>query len=207
MDKKIKNDYKKLKQKVSLLKKSVKFKDLCRELEKRWGKVKNALDVPAREIDANRSRIKFGEDLAKIRAEFDLGPEWDGSILDFALYGKNLDVPFQRVSIYPDPFNKKIIIELGQSATLDEIKMRWPIVEEWKKYVFGKKRSSLRDLVNLERDEEIWYLHEQGKSYKEILDIVDETYNLGYDAIRKACKRYEKRLKVRKNPRTDNLLI
>lgn len=194
-------NYRKLKQVVKLLENSPAFKQLCKKFDEKWGSIKNALEVPAREIDSNKVRLKFYEDLAEIRCGFDLGPEWEGSILDYALYRQKLSPPFRRLEIIPEQYNNRIILALGSGTTKDEIINAWPVIEEWKKCVFGKDRRSMKKMPNLLRDEKIYCLHQQGFSYQEILDILGLA--LSYDDIRKACKRYEKRLKIKKN-QTDN---
>ena len=120
------------KQIKTILEQSPKFKIACQEFKKNW--------LEDREIKPGGLPVDIAMKVAfaKIRKEFGLGAEWNNSIVGYALNGK-VYPPEERFSIELDIFAKRIILEIGPNTTKDDIYVYWPVIEEYKKGLFGKQ--------------------------------------------------------------------
>ncbi|MCX5750814.1 MAG: hypothetical protein NT099_03990 [Candidatus Saganbacteria bacterium] len=137
----------------------------------------------------------FKNDLGSIRMEFKLGPEWDDPIRFYIFYGV-LNAPLWRAKMIPDQSEGKIIIEIGLSTSLDDIRYYWEdAIQFCKKQLYGKERTSLRPPKNPGLNEKISYLSKNGYSNPKILDALEEEYpDLTLDALVKRRERYKYKL-------------
>ncbi|MFA5839849.1 MAG: hypothetical protein WC890_04240 [Candidatus Margulisiibacteriota bacterium] len=187
--------YTALKQKAELLMLNPRFNELCQNFKNIWG-TKNWWEARKPGDDRYQVKKEYEKDLANIRREFELGPEWEFGILGYIFSEERIFPPPARYRLSFDPDTYKVILELGPYTTLEDIEVTKSIIDEWKTSVFGKDRTSMRVIKNLIRDEKIFYLHQQGLSYKDISIKLDSS--LSYDDVGKACRRYEKRLNISK---------
>ncbi|MFA5112910.1 MAG: hypothetical protein WC529_01290 [Candidatus Margulisiibacteriota bacterium] len=189
------NTYLKQKDTIAILEQSPRFKQLCESFKQKWG-TKNWWEAEIEGEDRYQVKNMYEDDLAVIRKEFRLGPEWEFGILEYIFSGEKIFPPPSRINIQYDPLKQKIIIELGVNSTINDIRDNWSVIEKFKKMVFGKDRASLKPIENLSRDREIYSLHNEGKSYKEISEIMG--LHLSHDEVGKACRRYINRLQINK---------
>lgn len=203
---KAKDDLGKNQQVVEVLLKTQKFHQQCKKICNRWEKSTSSIFVGFggekwHEIAmlGRNIPIELLKELAMLRKDFGLGSEWESQLIDYIFYSKSLVPPLNRLNISPSAVSNEIVLKLGAKTTLADIKGLWPVIEEWKKMIFNKDRSSLRRLRNLQRDEDIYKLREQGKTFSAIVEIINSRYPadpVDYDTARKAYVRYKKRLKI-----------
>lgn len=94
----------------------------------------------------------------------------------------------------------KLILEIGKDTTMEEFKNSWDVIKKYRKMKPKRKKEK----VNFLRDYKIFSLANDGKTIKEICNIIQKEFeidNLDYGNIKKIVSSFYKRLKIPKKDR------
>jgi hypothetical protein len=181
--------------------------------EKEWPKCRAEIDrlikerkfreaeEKRKEHNAKAPLNEFREDIWSIVRKYRLSPRWHTGIRRYLLFNDpdnlNLTAGVTMVVTWENGM-KRLALEIDGDTTLRDIRQVWPSVKRMQKDLMYRKADKFQPIKNFERDKMIYELEQDGKSEKDIGDIIQQEFGdtLDYNEINIAIKRYKKRLNI-----------
>ena len=135
------------------------------------------------------------DEVSKILKKINLSEYWHGAVMNYLILDENLILGSKfkpdGIHIVYNLEKRKIIIEIGEDATLEEIKMAWPAIQKRLPKTRKKKWENFR------RDLIIFKEYESGKNTKEIQGVLEKVFDKAPSVytITNAIYRYKHRMK------------
>lgn len=154
-----------------------------------------------KEHNAKAPLNEFREDIWSVVRKYRLSPRWHNAIRRYILFNDpdnlNLVAGVTIVNTWENGM-KLIALEIDADTTLKDIKQVWPWVKRMQKDLMYKRADKFQPIKNFERDQRIYELQQEGRSEKDIGDIIQREFgdSLDYNEINIAIKRYKKRLNI-----------
>lgn len=161
------------------------------------GKFREA-DNLKKQINADAPINAFSEDIWSVVRKYRLSPRWYNGIRRYLLFNdpKNMQVPAGiTVAMNWDNGIKRISLEIDDDTTLNDLKHVWKWARKMRK---GRLSDKFQPIPNFDRDKRAYELELEGRTEKEIGDIIQEEFgdSLDYNELKIVIKRYKKRLNI-----------
>lgn len=137
------------------------------------------------EFNNNLPRNAFLNDIKKLVHDQRISPRWINGIKRYLL-SNNLDNmaiflgPVIATKVDMELDLETISIEINEDTVLDDIKAIWPEVKERQSELLYKKRDKNQPMKNFERNKKAYKLKQEGKSLKDIAEILSDEYQKDY---------------------------
>lgn len=146
----------------------------------------------------------FEKDIKSILQKYLLSPKWKSPIRRYILLNDvdnmamNVGVTIAGHLNDYEPVEYQLCLHIDEDTTLEDIKEIWSDVMEHQEMLIYKKQNKFQPIKNFERDKRIYELEQEGKTIKEIGDIINSEYDDGLldGEIKQIIKRYKKRLNI-----------
>jgi len=145
----------------------------------------------------------FNIAIKKILENFKLPLNWQHSIQRYILFNSidSMWIPGNisiREDYDQDTDLRRLSIEIDDTTTLEDVKEAWPTIKFHQKRLQSYTREKFQPLRKLNRDKRAYELEKEGKSLKEIADIINVEFNdpMDYNYLRIILNRYKKRLNI-----------
>lgn len=127
----------------------------------------------------------FRIDIKLMVKKYNLSPRWEESIRRYLLFNNVNNIGgFLGISIRtetdPESDIKKILLEIDEDTTLEDVKQFWSTIKFHQEHLRYKKQKKFQPITYLERNKDAYELLKTGKSYKEIADILSRKYKKIY---------------------------
>jgi hypothetical protein len=161
------------------------------------GKHREADEIK-KKINADAPLNAFNNDIWSVIRKYRLSPKWNNGIRRYLLFNDptNLNISFGiPVKFEWENGMRRIYLEIDEDTTLDDLKNVW----SWaRKLQRGKKYDKYQPIKNFDRDNRAYELQLEGRTEKEIGDIIQEEFGdtLDYNELNIAIKRHKKRLNI-----------
>lgn len=161
------------------------------------GKHREADEIK-KKINANAPLNAFNNDIWSVIRKYRLSPKWNNGIRRYLLFNDpaNLNISFGiPVKFEWENGMRRIYLEIDEDTTLDDLRNVW----SWaRKLQRGKKYDKYQPIKNFDRDNRAYELQLEGRTEKEIGDIIQEEFGetLDYNELNIAIKRHKKRLNI-----------
>ena len=154
-----------------------------------------------KEYNLNVPMNAFREDIWSVVRKYRLSPRWHTGIRRYLLFNDpdnlNITAGVTMVTTWENGM-ERLALEIDGDTTLKDIRQIWPWVKRMQKDLMYKRADKFQPIKNFERDQRIYELQQEGRSEKDIGDIIQREFgdSLDYNEINIAIKRYKKRLNI-----------
>ncbi len=155
-------------------------------------------DELRKKINADAPLNAFNNDIWSVVRKYRLSPKWYNGIRRYLMFNDpaNMNISFG----IPIKFEwengiRRIYLEIDDDTTLNDLKNVW----SWaRKLQRGKQYDKYQPIKNFERDNRAYNLQLEGRTEKEIGDIIQLEFGdtLDYNELNIAIKRHKKRLNI-----------
>jgi hypothetical protein len=148
---------------------------------------------------------EFGYNLRKLREKYNLSAYYENYIKQFLFFNDiKLSVPLGNLRMKQgkdengEPF---LSLQIFAETTIKDIQRQWKIIKLHQKKLRGYRAGRFKKVVKIDRNKRVIELAEQGKTEKEIKDIIKEEFpkeKLPYEYISKIKGRFKTKIKKEK---------
>jgi ribosomal protein L31E len=144
--------------------------------------------------------LLFQEEIDKILDKYNLSEDWFFALCELVLDGRKLiiDRNFNPdgLTIYSKPDDPHFVyLRMGKNTTLEEVKEKWPRIEQQIKKIPGYKKPK-KEYRNFFRDYLIYNWRKRGMTYEEIAVKIDKEYPGKYEMsisnVKKIVSKFKK---------------
>lgn len=141
----------------------------------------------------------FNLDLENLISKYKLSPKLKNILRHYLLFNKVEYIPFYSNVFINLKYNeigkpKELSLSIDHDTTLEDIKAIWPSVKILQEELPYKTQHKFQPRPNLDRDLLIFKLKKEGKTFREIEDIIRDKYgiSINYDDVFKVIQRLKK---------------
>lgn len=160
-------------------------------------KFKEAEEI-RKKINAEAPINALREDIWSIVRKYRLSSRWHKGINRYLSYNDADNMGIEvgvTVLMNWDNGIQRVSLEIDHDTTLNDLKHVW----SWARKMYkGRQTDKYQPIPNFDRDKRAYELEQEGKSWKDIADIIEDEFGdtLDYNELNIAIKRYKKRLNI-----------
>ncbi|MBP6884806.1 MAG: hypothetical protein KBC17_03190 [Candidatus Pacebacteria bacterium] len=171
---------------------------LAQEKEYISTKRKEGKEIIEKEIPINAFHLDIQHILKTYHLPLAYSDSLKGHLL-FDVVSPTSPVTIQVTLDKNDGTHKNFAIGITVDTTLEDVINYWPSIKQYQQTIFGyKKGRGSTGGTNIDRDSKILLLHREGKSYKEIMSIINEGQKnkLSYNEIAMIISRLKEKIAI-----------